>query len=151
MSTYIHTLEEATVAELVKYCEDTGLTGYQKAMLASKRKFINWIYEEWGKKHSQPDRERKALEKLGFCRSPYTAEEERKQNDFAQRYKGWEIFLSIPNGGICACIVIKGSDCYQFPVGDTDEEWEFYFDYTDSAGVIKHAKRAIDAMLTNVW
>lgn len=88
---------------------------------------------------------------MGFCRSPYTAEEERKQNNFAQRYKGWDILLSIPNGGICACILVKGVDCYQFPVGDTDEEWEFYFDYTDDVGVINHAKRAIDAVLTNVW
>lgn len=86
------------------------------------------------------------LDELGFIHSIYSADLERKSNTFIETYKDWDIFFSIPNGGICACLIIKDEYCFDFPVGDSDEEWEFYFDYLDDKGVLNHAKRAIDSI-----
>ena len=72
------------------------------------------------------------LEMLGFSSSPYTAEEERQANKLVESYKGWDIFFNIPNGGICACILISGDKVYDFPVGDTDDDWEVRFVVTES-------------------
>jgi hypothetical protein len=86
------------------------------------------------------------LEEFGFIPSVYSADEEREMGDHQKTYKGWDILFSVPNGGILACIICRWDEAYQFPVGDTDEDWEFHFDYLDSDGVLSHAKKAIDSL-----
>lgn len=85
------------------------------------------------------------LDDFGFTPSVYSASQERQFNTPTENYKGWDICLEIPNGGIVACIIIRERDAFHFPVGDTDGLW-FHFDYLDQKGVIAHAKRAIDAV-----
>lgn len=157
MEICINNFDQATVPQLIKYCFDSGLEtmpGYSSAKLAGKEDFIQWIYEAWGEKNSSnwEKQERKyklvqALDKLGFVPSPYSAEQERRDNQLAGGSKGWDIYFCIPNGGICACVIVKDDCAFQFPVGDTDEDWEFHFDYLDHKGVFAHAKRAIDAIV----
>jgi|GEM_PF-3122229 len=86
------------------------------------------------------------LSEFGFIPSVDSAEEERQQCDRVATYKDWEIYFCIPNGGIIACVICRGDEAYQFPVGDTDEDYEFHFDYLDDGGVLAHTKKAIDAL-----
>lgn len=87
------------------------------------------------------------LETFGFTESVYGVEEETDICSHVETYKGWWIGLCIPNGGILAAVIFdteKHDKAYSLPVGDADEDWEFYFDYQDDKGVIAHAKKAID-------
>lgn len=87
------------------------------------------------------------LEKFGFVPSIYTAQEEREAgHKHVGQHKGWDIFFSIPNGGICAAIILKGEAVFDFMVGDSPDDWEFHFDYLDGDGVYAHTLKAIDAI-----
>lgn len=85
------------------------------------------------------------LSEFGFSKSIYSAEEAKAEHKVAD-YKGWQIYFEIPNGGITACVICNQDSAFDFPVGDTPDDYEFYFDYTDSDGVLSHAKKAIDAV-----
>ena len=86
------------------------------------------------------------LDSFGFCKSPYSAEEEKGAGSFQGKYKNWEIYFSVPNGGITAAIIVRNELAYNFIVGDSDEDWEYHFDYLDSEGVLSHVKKTIDAV-----
>uniref|UniRef100_UPI0036F3075A hypothetical protein n=1 Tax=Trichocoleus desertorum TaxID=1481672 RepID=UPI0036F3075A len=57
--------------------------------------------------------------------------------DIAEEYRGWGIALAIPNGGIVAVDIFKGENSWGKPT-------ENDFDYSDSEGILSHAKEVID-------